>query len=535
MCDEYKALIDNKTWVLVPRPPNVNIVRSMWLYKHKYNADGSLSRYKAQLVTNGRSQQQGIDCDETFSPAVKPTTIRTVLSLAVSRQWPIHRLDVKNAFLHEHLTETVYMHQPSGFTDSAHSDYVCLLQKSLYGLKQAPQAWFQRFFSYVIRAGFYHSKTDSSLFIFHKGPDTAYLLLYVDDIILTASSTSLMQRIISSLHAKFARTDLGPLNYFLGISATRTTSGIFSSQTKYATEILERAHMLNCNPCRTPVDTEKKLGPEGSPVTDPTLYRRLAGALQYLTFTRPDLSYAVQQLCLYMHDPREPHLNAMKRVLRYLRGTTDLGLQLFRSTTSQLIAYSDADWAGVRLRAGLLLDTVFFLELRRFSTLQAALAPAASNALEKFLEESKKTEGERMGPTLSPGIHNTSFADHKNPPSDLGISGAERGNPSDPLGDRYAEPYYRRLGSYVSSYISMVSNTLRSTIPKAIVYCQVKESKQNLPNYFYTQIGRREGKQLAELLHEDPSLMSKRQEIAKSLELYKAARAEIDFATWVRY
>ncbi|GJX33260.1 ribonuclease H-like domain-containing protein [Tanacetum coccineum] len=213
MCDEYKALIDNNTWVLVPRPPNVNIVRSMWLYKHKYNADGSLNRYKARLVANGRSQQQGIDCDETFSPVVKPATIRTVLSLAVSRQWPIHQLDVKNAFLHGHLTETVYMHQPPGFTDSAHSDYVCLLQKSLYGLKQAPRAWFQRFSSYVIRA---------------------------------ASSTSLLQRIISSLHAEFAMIDLSPLNYFLGISATRTTSGIFLSQKKYATEILKQAHMLNC-------------------------------------------------------------------------------------------------------------------------------------------------------------------------------------------------------------------------------------------------------------------------------------------------
>ncbi|GJR15371.1 ribonuclease H-like domain-containing protein [Tanacetum coccineum] len=245
------------------------------------------------LVANGRSQQQGIDCDWDITPVVKPATIRTVLSLAVSRQWPIHQLDVKNAFLHDHLKETVYMHQPPGFTDSAHSDY---------------------------------------------GPDTAYLLLYVDDIILTASSTSLLQRIISLLHAEFAMTDLGPLNYFLGISATRTTSGIFLSQTKYATEILEQAQMLNCNPCRTPIDTEKKLGPEGSPVTDPTLYRSLAGSLQYLTFTRPDLSYAVQQLCLYMHDPREPHLNAMKRVLCYLRGTTDLGLQLFQSTTYRLIA-----------------------------------------------------------------------------------------------------------------------------------------------------------------------------------------------------
>ncbi|GJW18476.1 ribonuclease H-like domain-containing protein [Tanacetum coccineum] len=242
MCDEYKALIDNNTWVLVPRPPNVNIIRSTWLYKHKYNADGSLNRYKARLVANGHSQQQGIDCDETFSLVVKPATIQTVLSLAVSQQWPINSdLD-----------------------------------------------W----------------------------QDTAYLLLYMDDIILTASSTSLLQRIISLLHAEFAMTDLGPLNYFLGISAMRTTSGIFLSQTKYATEILKQAQMLNCNPCRTPIDTEKKLGLEGSPVTDPTLYRSLVGSLQYLTFTRPDLSYAVQQLCLYMHDPREPHLNVMKLVLR---------------------------------------------------------------------------------------------------------------------------------------------------------------------------------------------------------------------------
>ncbi|GJZ31144.1 ribonuclease H-like domain-containing protein [Tanacetum coccineum] len=263
MCDEYKALIDNNTWVLVPRPPNVNIVRSMWLYKHKYNADGSLSRYKARLVANVSRQRtlSSVRRDEAFLP-VHPLQRRIPFN---------HRQDL-------------------------------LIQS--------------------------HSiiKTDSSLFIFHKGPDTAYLLLYVDDIILTASSTALMQRIISSLHAEFAMTDLGPLNYFLGISATRTTAGIFLSQTKYATEILERAQMLNCNPCRTPVDTEKKLGPEGSPVTDPTLYRSLAGALQYLTFTRPDLSYAVQQLCLYMHDPREPHLNAMKRVLRYLQRTTESGI-----------------------------------------------------------------------------------------------------------------------------------------------------------------------------------------------------------------
>ncbi|GJZ86543.1 ribonuclease H-like domain-containing protein [Tanacetum coccineum] len=111
-------------------------------------------------------------------------------------------------------------------------------------------------------------------------------------------------------------------------------------------EILERAHMQNCNPCRTPVDTESKLGSDGDPVSDPTLYRSLAGALQYLTFTRPDLSYAVQQVCLYMHDPRDPHFTALKRILRYVRGTLDYGLQLHVSSTTQLSAYTDADWAG---------------------------------------------------------------------------------------------------------------------------------------------------------------------------------------------
>ncbi|XP_071728397.1 uncharacterized mitochondrial protein AtMg00810-like [Rutidosis leptorrhynchoides] len=141
-------------------------------------------------------------------------------------------------------------------------------------------------------------------------------------------------------------TDLGPLNYFLEISAIRTTHGMFLSQRKYALDILDRADMSNCKPCNTLVDTQSKLGSDGPLVTDPTLYRSLAGALQYLTFTRPDIMYVVQQLCLFMHDPREPHFNALKRVLRYIRGIVDNGLQIFPSSSTKLIAYSDADWGG---------------------------------------------------------------------------------------------------------------------------------------------------------------------------------------------
>ncbi|GJT44411.1 ribonuclease H-like domain-containing protein [Tanacetum coccineum] len=223
---------------------------------------------------NGSSQQLGVDFDEPFSPVVKPATIRTVLSLAVSRKWPIHQLDVKNAFLNGDLFETVYMHQPPDFVDDRFPNY---------------------------------------------GSQVAYLLLYVDDIILTASSTSLLQQLIDSLHREFDMTDLGALNYFLGISVVRHSTGLFLSQRKYALQLLERAHMVNCNPSRTPVDTESKLGPDGVPVQDPTMYRSLAGGLQYLTFTRPDLSYA---------------------------GTLDLGLHLYASSTTSLVGYTDADWAG---------------------------------------------------------------------------------------------------------------------------------------------------------------------------------------------
>ncbi|GJU25159.1 ribonuclease H-like domain-containing protein [Tanacetum coccineum] len=230
MRDEYIALIKNKFWTLVPRPPDTNIVRCMWLFRHKYMADGTLSLYKARLVANGSTQLEGVDVDETFSLVFKPSTIRTVLSLAASRHWPIHQLDVKNAFLHGDLSETVYMHQPPGFRDSVHPDYVCLLQL--------------------------------------HGTHTAYLLLYVDDIVLKASPESLLQQIIGSLHQEFAMTGLGSPNYFLGISVTRDSSGLFLSQKKYASEILERAHMVNCNPSQTPVDTESKLGADVDPISD---------------------------------------------------------------------------------------------------------------------------------------------------------------------------------------------------------------------------------------------------------------------------
>jgi len=209
MDDEFDALIKNKTWELVPRPPDVNVIRSLWIFAHKEKSDGSFERHKARLVGDGKTQQVDVDYSDIFSPMVKPATIRTVLSLALSKAWPIHQLDVKNVFLHGELNETVYMHQPMGFRDPRKPNHVCLLKKSLYGLKQAPWAWYKRFADFVHTLGFSHSTSDHSLFIYQQGTSMVYILLYVDGIILTASSDELRKFIITLLSSEFAMKDLG--------------------------------------------------------------------------------------------------------------------------------------------------------------------------------------------------------------------------------------------------------------------------------------------------------------------------------------
>jgi hypothetical protein len=208
--EEYAALLANQTWDLVPRPPGTNVVTGKWLFRRKLTSDRSLDRYKAGWVLRGFTQRLGVDYDETFSPVVKFATFRVVLSLALSWNWAIHQLDVKNAFLHGTLTETVYCSQPTGFVDAANPDLVCRLNCSLYGLKQAPRAWYSRFTTYLTSIGFVEAKSDTSLFIYRRGEDLVYLLLYVDDIVLTASTADLLQRTIITLQREFAMKDLGP-------------------------------------------------------------------------------------------------------------------------------------------------------------------------------------------------------------------------------------------------------------------------------------------------------------------------------------
>ena len=348
MAEEFNALLKNQTWSLVPPSPSQNTVGCKWVFKIKRKSDGSIERYKARLVAKGFHQQQGLDYEETFSPVVKPTTIRTVLSIATSFAWPLRQLDVKNAFLHGHLTETVYMTQPPGFINPQSPHHVCRLQKAIYGLKQAPRAWFQRFSSFIIHLGFVQSTFDHSMFVFHRSNNIMVLLLYVDDIILTGNNPSTLDKFIHSLAKEFEIKDLGPLHYFLGLEVSLVDNGLHLTQTKYILDLLKRSHMTECKPSSTPNSGKSQLSKlEGALLPDATEFRQIVGTLQYLTLTRPDIAFAVQHVAQFMSAPRIPHMTAVKRILRYLKGSLDIGL-LFRPCHGlpSIEIYSVADWAG---------------------------------------------------------------------------------------------------------------------------------------------------------------------------------------------
>lgn len=325
----------------------MNIVGCRWVYRIKRKADGSIDRYKARLGAKGFNQQEGLDYDETFGSVVKSATIRTILSIAHSRDWPIKQLDIRNAFLNGFLFEEVYMAQAPGFIDPHKPTHVCHLYRALYGLKQSPRAWFYRLSKFLTRLGFFNSRTDGSLFIRHDSPSTLIILVYVDDLIITRSSPVIVSDFIDQLCATFDSCKLGDLGYFLGIEITQTTDQLHLIQTRYAVDLLTRFNMRDCKLCATPIAPYARLSlHSGDPLLDPTLYQSIVGGLQYLTLTRLDIAFAVNQICQFMHEPRSTHLQAAKRILRYVKGSLAKGLIFHKSPDLALWAYSDADWAG---------------------------------------------------------------------------------------------------------------------------------------------------------------------------------------------
>ena len=190
------------------------------------------------------------------------------------------------------------MEQPKGYEDHIFPDHVCYLHKSIYGLKQAPRAWFKRLSQQLIDFGFSKSKMDYSLFTYNSDTLRMFVLVYVDDIIITGSDNQAIHSFIDQLQTVFPIKDLGELSFFLGIEAIRNQTGLHLRQTKYITDLLNSTYMLGARPLRCPSSSGSKLSSAaGEPLENPTEYRRVVGALQYCTITRPDISYSVNQLC----------------------------------------------------------------------------------------------------------------------------------------------------------------------------------------------------------------------------------------------
>ncbi|KAJ4787232.1 Retroelement pol polyprotein-like [Rhynchospora pubera] len=346
---EIDALERNRTWTVEDLPPTKTAIGCKWVYRIKYNSDGSIERYKARLVVLGNRQIEGIDYTETFAPVAKMVSVRTFLAVAIAKGWELHQMDVHNAFLHGDLNEEVYMRLPPGF-NSSQPGKVCRLRKSLYGLRQAPRMWFSKLSAALQFYGFVQSKADYSLFSYTKGDVFLAILVYVDDLVIAGNNSEALKGFKQYLSSTFHMKDLGALKYFLGIEITRGPEGLFLCQRKYTLDILAESGLLGAKPAAFPIEQNHQLlNAIGPPMDDPERYRRIVGRLIYLTITRPELCYSVHVLAQFMQAPLQAHYDAAIRVLRYLKGNPGQGVVLRADSDLRLYAYCDSDWASCPL------------------------------------------------------------------------------------------------------------------------------------------------------------------------------------------
>uniref|UniRef100_A0A2N9IAH8 Integrase catalytic domain-containing protein n=1 Tax=Fagus sylvatica TaxID=28930 RepID=A0A2N9IAH8_FAGSY len=357
LSDSYHAFIGMIDSVSIPRSVSVALQDPKWVTAMQAEMDALQANQtwelvplpSARLVAKGFTQIPGKDFGATFAPVAKLTSVRLLVSLAASHSWPLHQLDVKNAFLHGNLLETIYMDPPPGFqAEGEYAGKVCRLRKSLYGLKQSPRAWFSRFSEVILSMEFVRCHSDHTCFIRRRSDGRCIILLvYVDDIILTGDDTPGITDVKQSLGKVFEVKDLGALKYFLGIEVARSRHGISLSQRKYTLDLLQETGMLGCRPASTPMDPNLKLSVEsGELISNPSMYQRLVGRLIYLTNTRPDLTFAVSVVSQFMHAPRTSHLDAVYHILRYVKTSPGLGLFYSAGHQSGLSCFTDADYAG---------------------------------------------------------------------------------------------------------------------------------------------------------------------------------------------
>ena len=356
MNSEFSSLIENGTWELVPRPIDKNIVGSKWIYKVKRGPNGEIERFKSRLVAQGFSQTEGVDFNEVFAPVARFPTIRTLLAFANAHDLEIHHMDVTTAFLNGELDCDIFMEQPEGYVDPANPDYVCKLVKGIYGLKQSARCWNATLDKFMKSRGYTQSPADECVYVKTVKNDDGrisfvIMAVYVDDIIPVSNDTVLMMREKEAICKKFKMTDNGEISYCLGLTIKRDRENkiITISQGNYIENILERFGMERCKPVATPLEPGVKYlkVSDGDVLFDTNTYQKAIGSLTYAALcTRPDIAAAVGVLSQFMSNPSETHWSGVKRVLRYLRGTSTYGLVYDGKGGSELSGFSDSDWAG---------------------------------------------------------------------------------------------------------------------------------------------------------------------------------------------
>ena len=354
MKDEMDSLMSNQTWELTELPPGKKALHNKWVYRIKEEHDGN-KRYKARLVVKGFQQKEGVDYNEIFSPVLKLTTIRLVLKIVAAENLHLEQLDVKTAFLHGDLEEELYMRQPEGFIKEDRKNLVCRLKKSLYGLKQAPRQWYTKFDSFMSSHGFTRCQADHCCYFKKFDNNFIILLLYVDDMLVAGSNMQEIVNLKQKLSKQFEMKDLGAAKQILGMRIKRDTNSrtLLLSQDKYIDKVLSRFNMQNAKVVSTPLGVHFRLSKEQSPKTEEERaymakvpYASAIGSLMYvMVCTRPDIAQAVGAVSRYMNNPGKLHWEAVKWILRYLRGTTSKAL-CFKGGDTILTGYVDADLAG---------------------------------------------------------------------------------------------------------------------------------------------------------------------------------------------
>ncbi|KAM1487717.1 hypothetical protein ACFX2I_001756 [Malus domestica] len=319
MESEMDSLSKNDTYELVELPKGRKALKNKWVFKLK--RDDNMTRYKARLVVKGFGQKKGVDFDEIFSPVVKMTSIRVILGMTASMDLELEQLDVKTAFLHGNLEEEIYMEQPKGFEVKGKENLVCKLKKSLYGLKQAPRQWNKKFNSFMI----------------------------------VGQDASMIKKLKEELSKSFDMKDLGPAKQILGMEIIhdRKSKKLWLSQEKYVERVLERFNMKAAKPVSSPLANHIKLSKESCPKTYEEKekmavvpYSSAVGSIMYaMVCTRPDIAHAVGVVSRFLSNPGKDHWEAVKWILRYLKGTSKMCL-CFGGSKPILEGFTDADMGG---------------------------------------------------------------------------------------------------------------------------------------------------------------------------------------------